>query len=152
MNTASYRSISLLAALCLCACDRPERRVSSYPVLVHAFDDNAKPLAGLQLMAAGRALGATEVSGDRLLSLAGTEGERVDLASTCPTGYEGPREKPFLLLKHVRSLQGQGLQPIELSLACTAKEHVSLVAIRTGRPGIPIKLRGQPIAKTSETG
>jgi hypothetical protein len=148
-----WRALSALAwaALAL-ACERGESRISSYPVLIHALDDVGKPLPGMQLLAAGKELGVTDASGDRLLSLQGTEGQRVDLSAACPTGYDGPRERPYLLLKRVQSLQAPGLQPIELSLTCAAKEHVSLVAIRTGHAGIPVKLRGQTVAQTSVSG
>src|SRR4051794_31518732 len=90
-------------------CERAESSTSSYPVLIHALDDVAKPLPGMQLMAAGKELGLTDASGDRLLSLQGSEGQRVDLSATCPTGYDGPRERPYLLLKRVQSLQASGL-------------------------------------------
>jgi len=141
-----------LACVLAVGCDNPGNRVSTYPVLIRAVDDTGKPLAGLQLSAAGRDFGATEASGDRLLSLQGTEGERVNFVATCPTGYDGPRERPLLLLKRVQSLQAPGIQPIELGLTCDAKEHVALVAVRTGRAGVPIKLRGQAVALTSATG
>jgi hypothetical protein len=148
-----WRTLCALAwAAFSLGCEGAESRSSSYPVLIHALDDVGKPLPGLQLLAAGKELGVTDASGDRLLSLQGTEGQRIDLSATCPAGYDGPRERPYLLLKRVQSLQAPGLQAIELSLTCTAKEHVSLVAIRTGHAGIPVKLRGQTVAQTSASG
>jgi hypothetical protein len=152
MRNAMSSALAFALVCAAPACDKGESRVSSYPVLIHALDDLGKPLPGLRLMAAGQGLGATDASGDRLLSLQGSEGQRVDLSAECPAGYDGPREHPYLLLKHVQSLQAPGLQPIELNLTCAAKEHISLVAIRTGRAGIPVKLRGQAVAQTSSSG
>jgi hypothetical protein len=37
-------------------------------------------------------------------------------------------------------------------VTCDAKEHVSLVAIRTGQPNLPVLLHGQTVALTSSTG
>jgi hypothetical protein len=142
----------LLTCALVAACDIPGNRVSTYPVLIRALDDGGKALPGLQLSAAGVALGVTEASGERLLSMQGTEGQRINFQATCPVGYDGPRESPTLLLKRVQSLQAPGIQPIELSLTCDAKEHVALVAIRTGRAGLQVKLRGQAVALTSSTG
>jgi hypothetical protein len=155
MSSAARHALGLARVALACgalACCRGEGRVSSYPVLIHALDDVGKPLPGVQLSAAGHAFGATKAFGDRLLSLQGTEGQRVDLSAKCPAGYDGPREPPFLLLKRVQSSQTPGLQPIELTLTCAAKEHIALVAIRTGRAGIPVKLRGQAVAQTSFSG
>jgi hypothetical protein len=142
----------LLCASLLVACAIPTHRVSNYPVLIHAYDDGAKPLPGVQLSAAGRELGSTETTGARLLTMQGTEGQRIDLTATCPAGYDGPRARPALVLRRVQSLPGSGVPPIEVSVTCDAREHVSLVAIRTGHAGIPIKLRGQAVALTSSTG
>jgi hypothetical protein len=149
---ALARAAQLACAVLLLACQSPGARISSYPVLIRAVDDTGKPLAGVQLSAAGHELGETEAAGERLLTLQGTEGQRVSFAAICPAGYDGPRERPLLMLKRVQSLQAPGVQPIELSLTCDAKEHVSLVAIRTGRAGVPIKLRGQAVAQTSTSG
>jgi hypothetical protein len=139
-------------AFALAACDKPEHRISNYPVLVRAYDDVGKPLQGLSVVARGRDLGTTEATGEKLFTLQGTEGQRVDLSATCPVGYDGPRERPLLLLKRLQSLEQQGVQPIELNLTCDAKQHLAMVAIRTGKPGIPVLLRGQVVAQTSSSG
>jgi hypothetical protein len=149
---SSLSVLSCATLLAMSACDRIGARISNYPVLVRASDDLGQPLANVQLSAAGHDLGATEPTGTRLLNLPGTEGERVQFSASCPAGYDGPRERPVLLLKRIQSLESPGIQPIELSLTCDAKEHVSLVAIRTGHAGLPVKLRGQTVALTSTTG
>jgi hypothetical protein len=149
--SARYALACCFTAL-LWGCNRLPSQVGEYPVLVRAVDDLGKPLANLQLSAAGKALGATEVSGERSLSLPGTEGQRVALSAACPPGYSGPREPPTVVLKRAQSPQTPGLQAIELKVTCDAKEHASLVAIRTGQPNVPVMLRGQAVALTSTTG
>jgi len=119
---------------------------------VRAVDDLDNPLPGVALRIGAVALGVTDASGQRNLSIPGSEGQRVDVVATCPVGYEGPREPPTLALKRVQNLQGSGTQPIELRLICEAKEHVEVVAVRSGQPGLPILLRGQQVAYTSSTG
>jgi hypothetical protein len=136
----------------LSACGRVHPRVQEYPVLVRASDDLGGPLANVRLVASGRELGATDAAGERLFTLPGSEGERIAFTAGCPAGYDGPRSIPVLLLKRVQGLQSQSIQPIELNLVCDARDHVSMIAIRTGRAGIPVKLRGQAVALTSTAG
>jgi hypothetical protein len=136
----------------LCGCKGLQSKVSDYPVLVHVADDLGKPLANVQLSAAGKPLGATEVSGERSLSLPGIEGQRVALKVVCPPGYAAPHEPPAVVFKSTQNPQTPGLQAIELSVTCAAKERVSLIAIRTGQPNVPVMLRGQAVALTSTTG
>lgn len=134
-------------------CTQDAAQGSSYAVMVRAVDDLGRPLAGVQLSAAGVGLGATDASGQRTLSIPGTEGQRVDLVARCPERYTGPRERPAFLLKHVRNLQG-GVsdQPIEVNLTCDATDHVAVIAIHTEHGGLPVLLRGQAVAQTSEAG
>jgi hypothetical protein len=150
MNARQLVACGLVTALC--GCKGLHSKVSDYPVLVRAADDLGKPLANVQLSAAGKPLGATELSGERSLSLPGTEGQRVELTAVCPPGYTGPRERPVLLLKRAQTPQTPGLAAIELSVTCDASEHVSVVAIRTGQPNVPVLLHGQAVALTSTTG
>lgn len=145
-----------LAALCLLAasgCNQDVAQNASYAVLVRALDDLGRPLADVQLSAAGQALGATDAQGQRALSLPGVEGQRVDLVASCPQHYVGPRERPAFLLKRIRNLQGNlSDQPIEVNLTCDATNHIALVAVQTAQAGLPIMLRGQVVAQTSEAG
>jgi hypothetical protein len=153
-NPMTYQPLWLALTSCvLFGCPQDAAQGASYAVLVRAVDDLGKPLASVQLSAAGAALGETDAVGQRALSMPGTEGQRVDLLARCPAGYAGPRERPAFLLKHMRDLQG-GLsdQPIEVNLTCDATSHVALVAIHTGQPGLPIMLRGQAVGQTSEAG
>lgn len=150
--------LALACALALAACDKLPGNVSQYPVLVRAFDQLGKPLANVQLSAAGQPLGATEASGERSLTLPGAEGDRVDLSAVCPPGYAGPRERPSLLLEKSEGPQAPGAQapsgsrPIELTFTCDSPEQVALIAIRTAHPNLPVMLRGQTVALTSSTG
>jgi hypothetical protein len=151
-TSAIARTLACAGVLLSGGCDRLNQHSSSYAVLVRAVDEIGQPLAGLQLTAAGRKLGATDATGSKLVSWVGNEGERVQFSASCPTGYTGPRERPVVELRRIQSPQSPSIQPIPLSLTCDAKEHVSLVAIRTGRAGVPVKLRGQAVALTSSTG
>lgn len=142
-----------LALLAASSCNQSVTESASYPVLVRALDEVGRPLPGVQLAAAGKALGVTDDRGEHALRMPGEEGQRVDLAATCPPSYSGPRERPAFLLKRVRDAQGEPSdQPIEVALTCNANEHIALVAVQTGQAGLPIMLRGQVVAQTSELG
>lgn len=145
--------LGLLWFVAAIGCNETASQTSSYAVLVRAVDDLGRPLGDVQLSAAGQALGATDAQGQRSLSLPGVEGQRVDLVATCPQNYAGPRERPAFLLKRMRNLQGNlSDQPIEVNLTCDSTNHIALVAVQTGQSGLPIMLRGQVVAQTSEVG
>jgi hypothetical protein len=144
---------SALGLIAAAGCNQTVIQNSSYAVLVRAADDLGRPLADVQLSAAGQALGATDARGQRALSMPGVEGQRVDLVASCPPSYTGPRERPAFLLKRVRNPQGStGDQPIEVNVTCDSTNHVALVAVHTGQANLPIMLRGQVVAQTSELG
>lgn len=150
----SRTKLYALIALAAIGCNQGVTERAGYAVLVRATDEVGKPLPGVQLSAAtGEALGVTDARGQHSLSMPGVEGQRVDLAATCPEGYSGPRERPAFLLKRMRDAQGEPSdQAIEVGLTCNATEHVALVAVQTGQAGLPILLRGQVIGQTSELG
>ncbi|MEY4580991.1 MAG: hypothetical protein RL701_5694 [Pseudomonadota bacterium] len=123
---------------------------ADFPVLVRAFDDQGRAVANVELAVAGSARGVTDAAGQRLLSLPGKEGDRLPFAATCPAlNYDAPATQPELVLK-----RNADAQPVELSVTCPAKDHVALVAVRTGQTGagVPILLRGQQVAVTSASG
>ena len=137
----------MLAAI---GCGSGRAHVETFSVRVRAQDDLGMPLANLQLSRAGAALGVTDARGERVLSLPGKEGQRVDLSASCPEPYNGPRERPSLLLQ--RALGPKGAEkPSELLLTCEAKEHVAVVAVKA-QPNLPILLHGQPVGRTGPTG
>jgi hypothetical protein len=120
----------------------------SYPVLVRALDDGAKPVAEVTLSVQGRALGMTDVAGLRMLELPGKDGAQVELSAQCPDGYDSPQKPALFALTRPADAKNS----IEVTITCPAKDHVQVVALRTGQPGVPILLRGQAIALTNATG
>jgi len=132
------------------SCGTGGARAETFSVRVRAQDDLGMPMANLQLALAGAPLGVTNASGELVLQLPGKEGQRVDLSASCPEAYNGPRERPTLLLQ--RSVGPDGAaKPSELVLTCESKEHVAVVAVRA-QPNLPILLQGQPVAHTGPTG
>jgi hypothetical protein len=122
---------------------------ADFPVLVRALDDQGGAVANVELAVAGSARGVTDPAGQRMLSLPGKEGDRLLFVATCPLNYDAPAQQPALVLK-----RNADAQPMELKVVCPSKEHVAVVAVRTGQTGagVPILLRGQQVALTSATG
>jgi hypothetical protein len=146
-------ALALLLLAFISGCQKGAVQNERYAVSVQAVDELGKPLPGLQLTAAGTSLGVTDGAGRKSFEIPGVEGQRVDLAATCPARYSGPRERPAFLLKHTRTADGHaGDKPIEVSLTCDANEHLALVAVQTGQAGLPIMSHGQVLGQTSETG
>ena len=153
LSAAALCALAVPAVIAAVGCNQGVTESSTYAVLVRATDEVGRPLPGVQLSAAGQALGITDDRGQHALRMPGVEGQRVDLAATCPSGHAGPRERPAFLLQRVRDAQGEPSdRAIEVSLTCQATEHVALVAVQTGQAGLPILLRGQVVGQTSELG
>jgi len=133
-------------------CKSPGARVTTYPVQVIAQSDADEALAGVQVVADGRALGTTDAQGSLQASITGQEGQRIELQASCPEHFSGPLEQPSLLLKTFESVDPNASRSTALHVTCAADERLSLVAIRTGRAGVPVLLRGAEVARTTESG
>jgi len=146
-------AVSLWFGVCLAACNL--LRGGGHPVLVRAVDDRGQPVAHVEIAAENSGLGVTDASGRSLLHVPGSEGQRVEFKVTCPAGYERMRERPSVVLQRGAASPGTepaAAAPVELKLTCETKKQAMVVALRTGQPGLPVLLRGQPVAQTSATG
>jgi len=144
--------VVLALAIGLEGCGPLNARSSTYAISVQARTDDAAPLPGAVINVGGQQAGVTDGTGKLVLSLAGEEGQPVGMEVVCPTGFSGPTNQPQLLLKRVESLESEAVAPIEVEVECVARERYAVIAVRTGRAGIPIKLRGQAVTTTSASG
>lgn len=136
----------------LAGCGNSARQSESFPVRLLAFDDQGDALAGVSVALGARALGTTAEAGTLEIQLQGREGERVELRTSCPQGFAEPSEQPSLTLKRFQSVDPNADRFTTLRVVCARSTHVALIALRAGKPDLPILLRGEEVARTSATG
>lgn len=134
------------------ACEQPAPAQQEFSVRVRAVNPEGEPLAGLEIGVAGDRLGATSATGALSLRMFGVEGEQIALDAVCPVGFSGPRESAVLTLRSFQSVDPQAAPQTEITLTCSPDQRLTAVAIRTGQPSIPIRMRGEELARTNEAG
>jgi len=117
-------------------------------VTVHARSTDGAPLAGVVLEDAGRRI-ASGADGAAHLSLAGTEGERRELAVTCPEDYESPSSS---LVVSIRRSSNAG-SSYDYDVSCAPLRHSIVVVTRAvNGADLPLLYLGQEIGRTNEQG
>lgn len=142
--------LSPLAEIATCEPSGPPRQ--EFAVRVRAINPEGDPLPGVVLGVGGSVLGTTGQKGELGLRVFGVEGEQVQLQAACPPGHSGPRENPLVALRRFQSVDPNAPARTEITLTCTPAQRVTAVAIRTGQPSIPVRLRGEELARTNEAG
>lgn len=152
---ARLSSLTIAAAVATTAltgatgCEGEAHSAQPYPVRVVVQSDPGKAVAGATLLRNGRDLMTTDVSGAALLKLTGQEGDTVDLAVRCPTGFESPAKAFSVRLTR----PGDSNKVPEYSAACAPAFRDVVVAVRAdGASQMPITYLGKPIARTDQAG
>jgi hypothetical protein len=143
---AGIRSIELGS------CSEAPRAPQTHVVGIRAVTGDGEPLPGVRVAMAGREVGSTAASGDVRLTVLGIAGQRVQLQATCPPGFDGPREPATFLLVRSTPLPPSAAPRTALSLTCDARQRTLAIAIQTGQPSLPIRMRGEELARTNQAG
>jgi hypothetical protein len=133
-------------------CEEPPP-TPQHRITFRAQSDNA-PLAGVLIVTDGRALGRTAEDGRLRVDLTGREGQTVVVQAQCPEAYRPPASVPVLVLRSFHTndpvVRERG---IEFAIDCPPAERIAAVVIRAaGQADLPVKLRGQEIARTDRSG
>ncbi|MDD9945144.1 MAG: hypothetical protein OXU20_29145 [Myxococcales bacterium] len=140
------------ACLWSVGCEPPATQQSVYDVLVVAESDEGEPLAGLRFFVNQEPAGVTDAAGKLALKLAGTDGQRLPVRALCPEGFDEPTHRRALVLQTFASLGQGGSAHTRVAVTCHAKQRTSVVAVKTGKPDIPIVHRGKVLARTNSSG
>jgi hypothetical protein len=128
----------------------------SYPVIFVANSDPGVPLAGVQVLANGGAIGATAADGTLSVELSGVEGSSVAVAATCPEGYRPSEAISPLILRRVIDLATGGTASLHVTLNCRPANRHGVIIVRAGgegpREGIPVLIDGREVARTDRSG
>jgi hypothetical protein len=112
--------------------------------------DGVTALAGVEVSAAGRALGKTNTDGTVRARLRGKEGARVKIAAKCPNGYRLQSAPQEVILRRFRNIDNSA-SVTRISIECAPTQRTAALVIRT-RPNISILIDGKKVAHTDSDG
>jgi len=122
---------------------------NNYELLVHVESDPGRPLAGARVQHGGRELGVSAADGRVSVQATGSEGERIDLELTCPTGFRSPESTLSVTLRHA---VGSNERP-EYFAACPPLTRKLVIAARLEHgANLPIRYLGRELARSDGDG
>src|SRR6478609_1295561 len=109
----------------LAGCSHGPANSRSFSFALRAESDPGEPLAGVQLLRAGKVLATSDIAGTARFSLAGDEGRRETLQASCPAGTTVFEKELTTTLRAYR----EGSSP-ELLVRCSPNEReLTVVAL-----------------------
>jgi len=145
----------VLPGVMACEEERPPPR---FRVTFIAQSDG-DPLANVRVIADGQVLGETGDNGELGVEITGREGQAMAINAQCPEGHRAPEQLPLLTLRAFQGLGDAAAQRgIEMTIACPPSERIVAVAVRAldqddePLPDLPVRVRGQEIARTDASG
>lgn len=151
MTAAPTKLLALgaaLAAIAASGCDGGERKAVPYKVAVFVQSDPRVPLAGAQILKAGKLLATSGPDGRVVLELGGAEGDPVDLQIRCPDAYQSPTAPVSFVLRRY----AEGKVP-EYGVECQPRLRKVVVAVRSeGGANLPVVYLDRPVTRTDAAG
>lgn len=150
-SSIALAAASIALSIALVACE-DEQRLSRFRVTFTSLSDG-EPLGGVSVIADGQPVGTTGPDGLLRIEVEGHEGRTLSVHAQCPSGYRAPEPLPVLTLRSF-----QGLDPVaaerglEMTISCPPSERTAAIVVRTGQPDLPIRMRGQELARTDAAG
>lgn len=140
-------SVASLLWLASWGCTEPAR---VFEIAVRARTEG-EPMPGVQISEGGLFLGETDLGGQIHLVTERPEGSEVGLVARCPEGY---RARPEELTRTLRAWEraSEPAPPLDVEFSCERRVSTLVVVVDTGRSGLPVRVNGQEVARTSESG
>jgi hypothetical protein len=143
----------LACSILALACGRPVPQDSRFEVEVRAISDDGSALPAVKLASGEQALGTTGPLGSFRVRLAGTEGQTLPVAVTCPDGFAFIGPPVTLRLSRTRRVNQTRQEPIMVSINCTKQLRDVVVVVRSeGGASLPVQIDGKDQAVTDEGG
>ncbi len=141
---------AVAAMLPACGDPEPLRFVVHFTIKA----DEKLPVAGAQLLARGKNLGATNAAGELEVRLKGFEGDRLPITLQCPSGYAANPPESTLILRSIQGLTGEERKPVTMDMGCQPTKRDAVVLVHAGGPvpSLPIKIDGAVVGQTDTLG
>lgn len=141
----------VVVASLVSGCGEPAPEETTDVALVADIEVSSDPGRGVgnaEIVAGGRLLTTTDAKGHASVSLRGTEGDAVELAIRCPTGFQSP---PPIAVS-LRALSADSRAP-SFAARCAPLTRVVVVGIRADNgPGLPVLYLGKEVGRTDAWG
>ena len=135
------------------ACSGPAPQDSRFEVEIHATSDDGLPLPTVKLASGKQALGTTGPLGSFRVRLAGTEGQTLPVAVTCPDGFAFVGTPITIRLSRTRRVNQTRPEPVTVSVSCTKQLRDVVVVVHSeGGGSLPVQIDGKDQASTDEGG
>lgn len=153
MNPHEFRAAVIVAvALASAACSGSQAEDPTklaFAVDVNVTSDPGVGTPGAELVAAGQKLATTGTDGRAHLSLRGAEGDAVEIAVKCPSGFQSPADPIGVSLRRLSA----GSRAPSFVARCAPLTRTVVVGIRAeGGPNVPVTYLGKEVGRTDASG
>ena len=148
----SIGTVIVAFALASAACGAPEAEDPTklaFAVDVNVTSDPGVGTPGAELVAAGQKLATTGADGHAHISLRGAEGDAVEIAVKCPSGFQSPSDPIGVSLRRLSA----GSRAPSFVARCAPLTRTVVVGIRAENgPNVPVTYLGKEIGRTDAWG
>jgi hypothetical protein len=121
----------------------------AFAVDVNVTSDPGIGTPGAQLVAGGRTLATTGPDGRAHVSLRGAEGDAIEIAVKCPTGFQSPPDPIGVSLRRLSA----GSRAPSFVARCAPLSRTVVVGIRAENgPNVPVTYLGKEVGRTDASG
>ncbi len=142
----------LVGALTSIGCSASEAEDPSklaFTVEVNVTSDPGVATPGADLVVSGQKLATTGADGRARVAFRGVEGDAVEIAVKCPTGFQSPSDSISVSLRHLSA----GSRAPSFVARCAPLTRTVVVGIRTENgAGLPVTYLGTEVGRTDAWG
>jgi hypothetical protein len=143
-----FVAVALATAGCGAA-DAEDPAKLAFAVDVSVTSDPGVGTPGAELVAAGQRLATTGADGHAHVSLRGTEGDAVEIAVKCPSGFQSPSDPIGVSLRRLSA----GSRAPSFVARCAPLTRTVVVGIRAENgPNVPVTYLGTEVGRTDAWG
>jgi len=148
----SWRTI-VLGMTMVSSCGGPPGDVGVSEVVFTVESDPGVRLAGAQIFADGKMMGATGSNGLVRARIRSQPDQPTRIVHDCPDGHEASSEPKVLWLRKFKAIGGFASAPIEITLRCRPMERLAVFIVRA-RNGqdLSVLLDGEIVTRTNAFG
>ncbi len=140
------------ASLAVSGCTEQESggaSLFSLTISVLVTSDPGRAVEGAELVMTDRSIATTDATGHAKATFEGAEGEKIELAIRCPSGFESPTERLTIAFRPV----APGSPPPKFESRCAPTMRTVVAGIRAENGvDLPVLYLGREVARTDASG